>query len=528
MTELLRRVRRRLRLAWGVATATWAGPAAVGALLAVVAAGRLRPWGWPEPAALVLAVAGGAALVAVAAFRPIPLSIAARAADRGLDTRDAFATALEVRTGRLAANLFAERIEHRAAVLASGRTAGEAVPVPWNPRRVALTAAVALAALGLALAPNPQDEVRRQRAEERARAQAEADRVRQAAAELRTEHPERESAAAAERLDDLARQLDRSPDLAAARQAVDRAAADLAGSLSPSFLAQKAAVRGLDRTLADRPLTAGATGSAARQLEAAASALSGLSPEERAALAERLEELAAAQAAANPEAAGALQEAAGALARGDVAVAGAALGEAAGAQAVAAGAVSAQEATASALGALATSQSRLAAAGQGQGQGSGQGQGQGSGQGQGQGSGQGQGQGQGSGQGQGQGGGTGGASGQVGGSNARGGTGGRGGQGTAAGSGDNPSGGLGTATVYNPFTSTDGEQLQAGGRRGEGPSQTVGRADGPTGTGSTRVPVRDVLPQYRAEASRALDHLDIPPSARGLVRAYFDSLAEDG
>jgi len=55
----------------------------------------------------------------------------------------------------------------------------------------------------------------------------------------------------------------------------------------------------------------------------------------------------------------------------------------------------------------------------------------------------------------------------------------------------------------------------------------VGKADGPTTRNAAQVPVADVLPRYQAEATRALGQLDIPPSQRALVQAYFDALASE-
>lgn len=66
MTELLAGVRRRLRLAWGVATGQWLAPAVAVVALGLVVAGRLRPWAWPEPAAVGVAVAAVVALVVAA------------------------------------------------------------------------------------------------------------------------------------------------------------------------------------------------------------------------------------------------------------------------------------------------------------------------------------------------------------------------------------------------------------------------------------------------------------------------------
>ena len=62
----------------------------------LVAVGRVRPWSWPEPAALV---AGWPSPVIVAVWgivASVPLLAAARVADRSLGTHDAFVTALEL------------------------------------------------------------------------------------------------------------------------------------------------------------------------------------------------------------------------------------------------------------------------------------------------------------------------------------------------------------------------------------------------------------------------------------------------
>lgn len=54
MAGFLRRMGRRLRVVWAVATASWAGPAVAALALLLVAIGWLAPWGWPEPAAVLV------------------------------------------------------------------------------------------------------------------------------------------------------------------------------------------------------------------------------------------------------------------------------------------------------------------------------------------------------------------------------------------------------------------------------------------------------------------------------------------
>ena len=112
------------------------------------------------------------------------------------------------------------------------------------------------------------------------------------------------------------------------------------------------------------------------------------------------------------------------------------------------------------------------------------------------------------------------------GSNARTGSG-QGGPGVVGGgTGNNPSGGLETATVYDPASGTDGEVLNTTGQQGEGPSRVVGKGDGLTLQNQAQVPLASVLPRYSAEATAALDRLDIPPTQRALVQAYFSALTE--
>src|ERR687898_367288 len=90
------------------------------AALALVLAGRMRPWAWPERAALVMVglVVLGVALLALVVR--IPPLLAARAADRGLRTGDAFAAALELAE---TPGVLPERVRGRAAALASGTRA---------------------------------------------------------------------------------------------------------------------------------------------------------------------------------------------------------------------------------------------------------------------------------------------------------------------------------------------------------------------------------------------------------------------
>jgi hypothetical protein len=116
----------------------------------------------------------------------------------------------------------------------------------------------------------------------------------------------------------------------------------------------------------------------------------------------------------------------------------------------------------------------------------------------------------------------------VGGSSAAtGGAGSRGGTGTPNGSGHNASVGLQSATVYDPIAGGSGEQVNLGGQPGQGPTTAAGRGQGLNRVSGAQVPLERALPRYRAEATRALDSLNLPPSLRALVRAYFESLGAE-
>lgn len=527
MTAFLAALRRRLRWVWATATAQWAAPAVALVALALVAVGRVRPWAWPEPGAAAVVV-GSLVVLGVAALAiRIPTALVARAADRGLSTKDAFASALEVDEG----HPFHDSVVARAERVAFGRKPAEAAPVAVRRRRLLVAVLVLAGAAGLAFAPNHQDDVRTRLAIEKQAVKNEAARLKKLAERIakdpRSSAEERE---VAKKLDSLARELAKTASLSKAQQAIDKAAGDLASRIDGNVLSQKAAVKGLDRSVQASPLAAGLSGGAAEQLAALAKQLGQLTPEQRAALAARLSAMAKAQAAGNPEASAALSDAAAALSAGDLAAAASALSAASAAQQGAAGSVRSQEAAAGGVAALGESQGRLSQAGQGQqGQGEGQqGQGQGQGEGQqGQGQGEGQGQGQGEGQGQGQGGQGGSASGKVGGASGAGGQGGQGGQGTPDGSGHNPSTELATNNIFAPGPEGTGEDSYVSGMQGEGPSETEGKGDGPTTLGDGFVPYQSVLGEYQAQATRALDQLDIAPSLRALVRAYFAGLAEE-
>lgn len=543
-SSLLVGVRRRLRLAWAVATLVRLGPGLAMAALGLVFAGRLFPLPWTDAAALTLVALTLAAVVLQAALLTVPLLVAARAGDRGLSTGDVFATAVEIAAGRLPAGPLTARVENRAEALATGRNPKEAVRLVAPPRRLTASGVALALALALALVPSAQDDARRRRAAEAGIAATEAGEVRQAAERVR-QAGGIPADLVAKRLERLARELERTGTLEGAKRAVDRTARQLGRELIPNFLAEKAALRGLERSLESRPLAGSGGSSVDQQLRELLGSLNRLSAEELAQLAERLAALAAAQSAGNPRLAQALGEAAAALRGGDPGEAAGALSTAASAAMSASEAVAEGEGAAEAIGELAATRERLAGGSGGQGgsrsdteraNAAGQGAGaqgdrnpdgdQGANPGAGGGGRTGrQGEGQGQGQGGSRQGGNQGASGAGQGTNAAGGQGGTGRQSRVGGSGENASVGLARATVYDPIAEGQGDQVGLGGIAGTGPDRVVGRGQGPTRGGAVRVPLERALPRYRAEATRALQALDIPPSMRALVRAYFESLA---
>ncbi|MEM9134001.1 MAG: hypothetical protein AAGE88_16740 [Actinomycetota bacterium] len=517
MRRFLARLRRRLRLVWAWATTAWVAPGVVAAALAVVALGRVVPWGWPEPLAAALVVAALLVVVIAAAIQRLPLPVVARAADRGLATHDSFAAALQFE--RLEGS-FGERIATRAESLAAGADPATAAPFRPYGRRWLVAAVLAVGAVGLAVAPNPQDGIRAERAETRALLDALAEQLTEEAEALAEELPDGAEDPAVAELLAAAEELRQADDLEAAQEALAEAQDALDARRSDNLAAQQAAAQGLERSLAQRPI-AEAGESAAEQLAAAAEELDGLTAEEQEALAERLADLAATQELGSPEVAAALAEAAEALASGDVPGAQAALGEAAQAQGAANAAVDGQLNLDQAAAALAEAQ----AAAEGSGQGAGEGQGEGSGDGQGQGDGDGQGAGQGQGQGAGQGQGGDGAQGEVGG--AQGGTGeGQGGVGTPGGT-DQPR--IDTnddqrATVVDTAEATDETPL--GGTPTGDAAEVIGEGDGPTTASLAQVPLSEVVADYTRRATEAADAQQLPADQQELVGDYFDLLSQ--
>jgi hypothetical protein len=218
LTPLIHSIRRRLRLAWAVATGQLAAPLVAAAALGLVLLGRFFPIAWTDQAALWLALAALLCIVGFATFTPIPDQVVARAADRGLHTRDAFATSLELRDQH---GEMTDRVHQRAASLADGALSRAAVPLHLYRRPLVIALLLGPLAVLLAVWANPQDDRRAEERADRAAIEATADVLRADAARI-AEQPG--GTEAAERLERLADELSRTDDLTKAEQLLDDAA----------------------------------------------------------------------------------------------------------------------------------------------------------------------------------------------------------------------------------------------------------------------------------------------------------------
>lgn len=532
-SRFLRRVRARMRLAWLSATAQRYAPYVAAAIVVTLAIDWLT--GFDRGLAVSAGLAG--LFTVVLLIRAATLRItswdAARAAEMGLSARDAFTTALEFSDE---ADAVHRMIQSRADRLATEATATEAIAIrPDGSRLRQLGMAGALALLigllpPLGSTPAMSSDVATALDEEAARIERMAEAVEEAEVDSADE--------IVAELESLAQELRQAETLEEALNSLEDADARLGEQLDPDFLSQKAAVQGLARDLALRPLAEDAPLDAASQFQQLSASLDSLSDPERAALADRLSDLAESQASGNPELSSQLAEASRALQEGDMSEAARALDQASAEQQSGLDGARAQQALNETRRALEGAQARLSGSGigqegesrEGEGQdGRGEGQGQREGQGQGQ-SGQGGDEGQGAGEGAGRGGDPAGGGGEI--------TGVAPGDGNASGQGQQGSVGAGdgrdhgtdveTANVFTPLDEgalSDLIQVDIEGGSGEG--DAIGEAQAPTVRGESVVPYARVLPEYLNQAADALGELQLPPSMRAIVQSYFDLLADE-
>ena len=343
----------------------------VGALLLAITI-RLRPLMLQDEAvlwAIGMVVAGVLLGAAVGWLLPAPRSIVAQRADRACGLLERISTALELHSGVIHGPLHAAQLRDAVA------SAATVTRMPrLGPKLVRRDAGV-VAGLAVAVAltlwlPNPQsDSVRERRADAEAVEEArDSHEVHAAEIAARPDLDPATQAALTARLDDLLEKLEPGS------LTSDDAAAELAAAEGDLRRLEQTDAAAQAQTLRDSaPLlqTSGATADtgnalAAGDLAAAAAAMSALgeeaqdlSPEEQQALANRLNEMAAQQQAANPELASALAAAAAALASGNPSEAAASLNNAAAAILSVADAQAANAAAAAASSSLASTRQSL-------------------------------------------------------------------------------------------------------------------------------------------------------------------------
>jgi hypothetical protein len=518
-----------MRLAWLTATAQRYAPHLGAGIVVALAVDWLTPFDQGLMVAGLLLAVFGLTLVAGALSIRISPWDASRAAERGLGARDALTTALEFTDPDDGVHRV---IQDRADRLATESKPSLAIPIAADRARLRQLGMAGALALVIGLLP-PLGSSPALSSDMDAALEAEAEQIERIADAVEEAEVENADEIVAE-LERLASELREAETLEQALESLEDSEKRLGEQVDPGFLSQKAAVQGLARDLALRPLADGAPLDAASQLEEVAERLDELSEPELAALEDRLADLAGSQAAGNPSLSSQLSEAARALASGDLDSAERALQQASAGQQSGLSDARGQQALTETQRALEGAKARLSgAATQGQGEREGEGEGEGQGQGQGQGEGQGQGQGQGEGQGQGGRGGqpqTGGGSGQISGvAPGDGGASGQGGQGSVGGSpGDDYGTEVETADVFDPIDKGSvNDVVQVGIDGGSADGAVTGKAEAPTSRGESVVPYAQVLPEYLNQAADALGELQLPPSMRGIVQTYFDLLADE-
>ena len=520
-----------MRLAWLSATVQRYTPHVGLAVVLTMAADRMTPFhrGLPVSAG-ILAVFLLSLVVRAVTLRITPWD-AARAAERGLGARDALTTALEFNDETDPVHRL---IQERAERVADESRASAAIPIRADRSRLRQMAMAGGIALVIGLLP-PLGSTPAMSSDLDAALDEEADRI-ETIADAVEETEVDTSGEISEELRNLAQELRTAESLEQALQSIEDAESRLGEQADPNFLSQKAAVQGLARDLALRPLAEDAPLDAGSQFSELAESLDSLSEPERAALADRLADLAESQSAGNSGLSTQLSEAARAVEDGNMSEAARALEQAAAEQQSGLDGARGQQALTETQRALEGTRTRLSGGAgqqgqQGQGQeGAGQGEGEGQGQGQGQGGSQGTGEGQGEGQGAGQGGDPAGGGGEI--------TGVAPGDGDASGQGQQGSIGAGdgqdhgtnveTANVFSPIDEGSlSDLLQVDIEGGTGEGDVIGEAEGPTARGESVVPYAQVLPEYLNRAADALGELRLPPSMRGIVQSYFDLLASE-
>ncbi|HET8739829.1 MAG TPA: hypothetical protein VFO17_08870, partial [Acidimicrobiia bacterium] len=317
-----------MRIAWFAATAQKYAPYLGLAMLAVVAA----DWITRFDSGLLVAAGLTGVFLLLLAVRALTVKISAwdasRAAERGLSARDALTTALEFDDPD---DELHQVIQDRADRIATESNASQAIPIGVDRYGLGRFGAATALALVLAILPTPFGSSTALSSDLDAALEAEAEQVEKIADAVSEADVETADEIVAE-LERLAQELRDAESLEQALKSLEDTEKRLGENVDPGFLSQKTAIQGLARDLALRPISEGAALDAASQFETAADSLASLSEQERAALTDRLSDLAASQSVGNPTLSSQLSEAAQALESGDLEAAAGALRQAAAGQ----------------------------------------------------------------------------------------------------------------------------------------------------------------------------------------------------
>ena len=81
--------------------------------------------------------------------------------------------------------------------------------------------------------------------------------------------------------------------------------------------------------------------------------------------------------------------------------------------------------------------------------------------------------------------------------------------------------------IVDPAALEKGEPLSLGGSlTGDQPGEVIDQVDGPTRSGTSRVPISSVAGEYTNRATRAAERSQLPPSQQQLVGSYFDLISQ--
>ncbi|WP_438431668.1 hypothetical protein [Gorillibacterium sp. sgz500922] len=299
LSAALSPIRRRLR---GVRAAryTLVGLlAGGGAASGIAVPARIWPLAYYRPAALIGLAAGLLAGLAWGLLRPVRLSQAAAAADR-LSGGNPAATALDYADSEQPVARL-QRQEGLAAIAAARERLSAAVPLPVERRRLAAAGALLALTAVLLLLPNPQDSVIAERQERQRLAQESRDKIEQAAERVReAELPAAAKKPIADALAELQKDLRQTKDPQAALDKMEKALGEMQKQLDEARGKEAAARRFAEELKKTPDLKALGESLAKRSQEQLAKAggalresVAKMSNEQKKALAEQLEKLAA-------------------------------------------------------------------------------------------------------------------------------------------------------------------------------------------------------------------------------------------